>query len=323
MQPEPPILVSVLCTAYNHELYLRQCLDSLLMQQTDFRYEIIVHEDVSTDGTRTIVEEYAGRYPDLIVPIYQTENQYSKGNLYQRILFPAAKGKYIAICEGDDFWTDPCKLQKQVDIMEADPQCGLVCTFWQNYNQTTGKSWPTTFAIHEGYVYEQFASGKVHIRTLTALFRKTLTADFPLLDSKAYHGGDSLWFPMIVATSRIRILPEITCTYRILPESACHHSHSRKRHIHFMYRRMNTALYINRLFPLKNNSLNRKLRKKALIAIYKEALVEGKPELMPERHIPFFPMLTGKKILYTLLSYYTTSPRRMACISRIYNKHLD
>lgn len=322
MNPESPILVSVLCTAYNHEPYLRQCLDGIVMQQTDFRFEAIIHEDASTDGTRAIIEEYAERYPDIIVPIYQTENQYSKGNLYQRILFPSARGKYIALCEGDDFWTDPLKLQKQTDMLKADPQCGLVCSFWRNYNQTTGKSWDTTFPVYEGKVYEELIAGKIHIRTLTVLFRKTLATQFPTIDPQTYHTGDSLWFPFIAAVSHVRILPEITCTYRILQESACHHTQSRRPHILFQCRRMNTALFINRLYPTKNKAVNNRIRKKALLARYKAALLTGNSELMQGERVPFFPMLTLKKTLFTLLSYYTTSPQRMAHVSQIYSRHL-
>ena len=87
------------------------------MQKTTFPIEIIIHDDASTDGTAKIVKEYADKYPDLIVPILQTENQYSQGiKPSQNFVFPRARGKYIAFCEGDDYWTDPYKLQKQVDF---------------------------------------------------------------------------------------------------------------------------------------------------------------------------------------------------------------
>lgn len=111
---------------YNHESYIRQCLDGFLFQQTNFTFEILLHDDASTDNTANIIREYESKYPDLIKPIYQTENQYSKGVgisvVYQ---FPRAKGKYIALCEGDDYWTDPYKLQKQVDFLEANPSFSL------------------------------------------------------------------------------------------------------------------------------------------------------------------------------------------------------
>lgn len=123
------IKVSVLCLTYNHEKYIRQCLDGFIMQKTNFPFEVIVHDDASTDNTAAIVREYEEKYPDIIKPIYETENQYSKGvRITSTIMFPKAKGKYLAFCEGDDFWVDPLKLQKQYDAMEANPDCHMcVC----------------------------------------------------------------------------------------------------------------------------------------------------------------------------------------------------
>lgn len=114
--------VSIRCITYNHEPYIRRCLDGFVMQKTNFYFEAIVHDDASTDGTAAIIKEYAEKYPDVIKPIIETENQFSKhdGSL-REIMNNACKGKYVAMCEGDDYWTDPYKLQKQVDFMELHP----------------------------------------------------------------------------------------------------------------------------------------------------------------------------------------------------------
>lgn len=134
------IMVSVSCTAYNHEKYIRQCLDSLLMQKTDFKYEIIVHDDASTDNTANIIREYEKKYPNVVKPIYQTENKCSKGFKIINYIVPKMRGKYVAHCEGDDFWTDPYKLQKQFDIMEKNPDCSIcvhkVLHVYENGNAT-------------------------------------------------------------------------------------------------------------------------------------------------------------------------------------------
>lgn len=121
-------LVSICSITYNHAPFIRQCLDGFLMQKTNFKYEVIIHDDASTDGTTEIIKEYAKKYPDLITPIYQTENQYSKGlrGFFAKFVFPKAKGKYIALCEGDDYWTDPYKLQKQVDFMEKETNYSMI-----------------------------------------------------------------------------------------------------------------------------------------------------------------------------------------------------
>lgn len=115
-----PLMVSINCLAYNHGKFIRETLEGFAMQKTNFRFEAIVHDDASTDNTAEIIREYAEKYPDIIKPIYEKENQYSKkdGSL-ERIMNEACKGKYIAICEGDDYWTDPYKLQKQVDFLET------------------------------------------------------------------------------------------------------------------------------------------------------------------------------------------------------------
>lgn len=119
-----PLMVSIRCITYNHEPYIRQCLEGFVMQKTNFRFEAIVHDDASTDGTADIIREYAEKYPDIIKPIFETENQYSKHDeSLPRIMDEACKGKYIAFCEGDDYWTDPTKLQKQYDALETNIDC--------------------------------------------------------------------------------------------------------------------------------------------------------------------------------------------------------
>lgn len=120
-------LVSICSITYNHAPFIRQCLDGFLMQQCNFPIEIIINDDCSTDGTTEIIREYAERYPDKIFPVFHTENQWSKGEhgIFQKFVFPKARGKYIALCEGDDYWTDPLKLQKQVDFLESHPDYSM------------------------------------------------------------------------------------------------------------------------------------------------------------------------------------------------------
>lgn len=119
-------LVSIVCITYNHENYIRDAIESFLMQKVTFPIEIIIHDDASTDNTASIVREYEKKYPDVIRGIYQKENQYSKGiKITSSFVYPKVNGKYIALCEGDDFWTSKDKLQKQVDYMEDHPNCSV------------------------------------------------------------------------------------------------------------------------------------------------------------------------------------------------------
>ncbi len=122
-------LVVINCITYNHESYIRDALEGFVMQKTNFPVVAIVHDDASIDGTAAIIREYAEKYPDIIKPIYETENQYSKrdgslGRIMQEAR-NATGAKYVAFCEGDDYWTDPLKLQKQVDYLESHPDCSL------------------------------------------------------------------------------------------------------------------------------------------------------------------------------------------------------
>lgn len=129
--------VSIFCTAYNHEKYISQALDSFLAQETDFDYEIIVTDDASTDSTPGILEEYAQNYPEKIRWFHQEKNLFSQGGInmiYETVMYPNARGQYIAFCEGDDYWCDPHKLQIQVDYLDANPDCSAcVHNSWYHY----------------------------------------------------------------------------------------------------------------------------------------------------------------------------------------------
>lgn len=148
------LMVTIRCLAYNHEPYIRQCLEGFVMQKTNFRFEAIVHDDASTDGTAAIIKEYAEKYPDIIKPIFETENQYSKrdGSI-KRIMNAHTHGKYIAYCEGDDYWTDPLKLQTQIDFLENNLDYSFACHRYNIYGQNTGQ-------YLKEYAYEFYKDGE-------------------------------------------------------------------------------------------------------------------------------------------------------------------
>lgn len=118
------LLVSINCITYNHENFISKALDGFLMQKTNFEYEIIIGEDCSTDNTRVIIEKYMNQYPNIIKLITSDSNVGMSSN--NERVFKASMGKYIAICEGDDYWIDPNKLQKQVDFMKEHEECTMV-----------------------------------------------------------------------------------------------------------------------------------------------------------------------------------------------------
>ena len=119
-------LVTVICCTYNHSNYIRKCLDGFVSQKTNFNFLVLVHDDASTDNTADIVREYEAKYPEKIRGIYQKENQYSQHLPFVRkCVLPNIQGKYIAFCEGDDYWCNPDKLQMQVDALEDNPDCSM------------------------------------------------------------------------------------------------------------------------------------------------------------------------------------------------------
>ena len=118
-------MVSVICCAYNQEKYIEDALKGFIIQKTSFAFEVLVSDDASTDSTAEIIRRYEKEYPDLIKPLYLTENQYSKGIYPGALLLKQAKGRYIAFCEGDDYWISEDKLQRQFEALEAHPECDM------------------------------------------------------------------------------------------------------------------------------------------------------------------------------------------------------
>ncbi len=144
------IKVSICCITYNHENYIRQAIEGFLMQKTNFKYEILIHDDASTDNTASIIKEYEAKYPDLIKGIYQKENQHSRGvRILRSFLYPIAQGVYIAWCEGDDFWIDENKLQRQVDFLDTNPEYVACVHRYITVNENSEETNEKTFGYYE------------------------------------------------------------------------------------------------------------------------------------------------------------------------------
>lgn len=209
------VLVTIRCCAYNHERFIRQCLEGFVMQKADFRFEAIVHDDASTDNTAAIIREYAEKYPDIIKPIYETENQYSKrdGSL-MRIMNAHTRGKYVAICEGDDYWTDPYKLQKQVDFLESHPDYVMCSSRFDKYWQESGVLEEDPDKDFEGadYDLQNLIGGKWLTQTLTVMYRRSA------LDLKHYarYGMslDMILFYELLKHGKGYCFPEVMGVYR-------------------------------------------------------------------------------------------------------------
>lgn len=174
------VSVSICCLVYNHEKYLEKALDSFLMQKTNFKYEIIIHDDASTDDTVNIIKKYEKNFPDIIRPIYQKENQYSKGHFPDfEFLYPKAKGKYIALCEGDDYWTDEYKLQKQYDVLELHKECSISTHIVRKVNENSTYTNDTVPKINieqnridlKRFIHEEIVNSRYTFQTSSYFFR--------------------------------------------------------------------------------------------------------------------------------------------------------
>ena len=230
-----PIVVSISCITYNHAPFIRQCLDGFMMQKTDFAFEVLIHDDASTDGTTEIIKEYEARYPDVIKPIYEEENQWVKGRRGSAVFnFPRARGKYIALCEGDDYWTDPLKLQKQVDFLDANEEYGLSFTrvsFWQDGVLKQAKNVEEVVAKHANDLYSYMLLRSIIYSPTTCFRRSFLDAycnvdEYVRLDFKTF--DYPVWLSL-ARFSKVHYLPDDTAVYRISGASISNTSDVSKR----------------------------------------------------------------------------------------------
>ncbi len=261
------VLVSICCLTYNHKAFIRKAIDSFLNQKTKFKFEIVIGEDCSTDGTHEIVLDYFNKYGDLIRVMTSESNVGAINNELRTI--SACKGKYIAYCEGDDYWTDPYKLQKQVDFLEAHPDYGLVHSDINVLNQETGdvtSAYNKTnhIQIPSGNIYDFLMRPGHFIKTMTVCLRKELLDTYYLSNQQIIRQDwrlidISLWL-MIAQHSKIHYMDEVMATYRLLPESMSRSQspeklfafHQKIRAIRFFFLRKYGTLEENRKLIFKN-----------------------------------------------------------------------
>lgn len=209
-------LVSICCLVYNHEPFLRECFEGFVMQKTTFPIEVLVHDDASTDHSADIIREYTEKYPDIFKPIFQTENQYSKGNGFVglQLNFERAQGKYIAMCEGDDYWTDPLKLQKQVDFLEGNEEYSMC------FHKVSILSYIPSYCMKDNFDIEtrDYSSDEVFekwiVPTCSIVCRKEV-CNFPIKGPERKLNGDIFLVLSCAAMGKLRGMTNFMGTYRI------------------------------------------------------------------------------------------------------------
>ena len=211
------IMVSVICATYNHKEYIREAIEGVLNQKTQYNYELIIHDDASTDGTREIVEEYASKYPDRVVALLEEENQYSKGIDVGSLFLPYIRGRYVADCDGDDQWIDTFKLQKQVDYMLEHPKTiscftNALVKDYRNTTEYTRCKWKRNHYVGYTELYDK----EMNIILPTSyIIRASDYIDDNAIIAKLggyNHAAIQRW--MVYKNERIYYMSDITIMYR-------------------------------------------------------------------------------------------------------------
>lgn len=289
------ILLSICCLTYNHEKFISNTLDGFLKQKTTFRFEVIIHDDASNDATPKILKEYAEKHKDKLTIILQKENQYSQGikPIFKHV-FPRARGKYIALCEGDDYWTDPYKLQKQVDFLEANKDF-IICLHdtievnekgeflkhrSDNFNFINEKKPQIASEIPVDWFLRTRGN---FIHTSSFLFRNIIS-DLSFINTGKIISGDMLLLFLLLKNGRAQYLPESMSAYRHHPQGITKTPRKREKVLQ-------SYLTLYRLLKTNYNGLYQK-EFKLLIASVKNELLSYRIH-----HIKFKP---------TNPHYYTT-----------------
>jgi glycosyltransferase involved in cell wall biosynthesis len=286
-------LVSICCLTYNHEPYIRRAIEGFLIQKTNFLFEVIIHDDASTDLTASIIEEYRIKNPDIILPIYQQVNQRSQETKrVVEIVFNYARGKYIALCEGDDYWIDPFKLQKQVDFLEKNENFGLVHGGINAYDEKR-KKWRYNLDSNKNNnrnissafdLFYLIINNEYRIRTPTVLFRKKLLDLIPPNRVNFLLGDIPLWLDLSQLT-RFYYFNEVFSVYRHVSNSVTRQINKTK-----LYRFILSTCEVRLYYCHKYNySINTKLKRK-----YNKALIMYK--LYDPNYNGLFPLQGQSKI---------------------------
>jgi glycosyltransferase involved in cell wall biosynthesis len=248
-------LVSVHMITYNHAQFIAQAIEGVLKQKKNFPIELVIGDDCSTDGTREIVFEYQKKYPDIIWVVFSDKNVGAKENFYRTM--KACRGKFIAFCEGDDYWHKADKLQKQLDYMESHPECGLVYSSYDVYHVRLNKKIRDfikyrKWLIPENWDILTFVEGKggrsLAILTCTVLVRRNLVeqiieSDPYLHKSKEFFMGDTQLWAEMITLAPLKYIPESLATHNITDESATR-SKDIKKILRFTISGVELSLYL-------------------------------------------------------------------------------
>jgi len=289
-----PPLVSIVCPAYNQEAFIAQTLDSFLAQQTSFSFEILINDDASTDSTARIIADYTRRYPTIIRPFYESVNQYQYGRPCVPGLFAKARGRYIAYCEADDYWTDPRKLQIQVDFLESHPDYVITYHDAMAFDTEGEKGIQLQGNLRADASALELQKARP-ISTLTVCFRNVLTSMPPELLMPVAPLNDMCWWSLLGAYGKGKFLADIKpAAYRVHPGGIFSmRSHQRKLHMslqtnsslaNYYHRLGNQELYqhfVTQVFCLSLSALGPPHKLRAMMMALRNMSINLGKRLLP------------------------------------------
>lgn len=317
-------LLAVRCTAFNQENYIEATLKGFVKQKTNFPFVVIVHDDASSDRTTEIIKEFSKKYPEIILPIFEQENQWSKQNGSVTYIvnkaIEATKAKYLAFCEGDDFWIDQFKLQKQVDFLSLNSEYTL-CVSNVNYLYPDGKlefspfNTPNSTDLH---IKDIILKGGMYISTPSIVTYSNLFLNLPYLN-KNFHVGDYPLQIFLAYKGKVRNLKDITSTYRVNSVGSWTSKNTGTDLTYdFITKRINKEMYLlDSMNEITNNKFNNIFRKRKIIYRYESyRFISSKQSL-----IAFFlsPISIFKKYGFKSICY-SFIPHRLKIIFNKYKQ---
>uniref|UniRef100_A0A832DJV2 Glycosyltransferase n=1 Tax=Ignavibacterium album TaxID=591197 RepID=A0A832DJV2_9BACT len=315
------VIVSICMITYNHEKYIAKAIDSVIMQKTKFDYEIVIGEDCSTDKTREIVLEYKAKYPDKIKLLLQEKNVGMMQNFIDTL--KACSGKYIALLEGDDYWIDPYKLQKQVDFLEANEEYGLVhsdCDFYYQEKKIWLYKANKNLVNHlkeytRQELFNYIIDADYKIRTATVLFRKSLLSHSER-DYVVFEMGDTPLWLIFSQLTKFKYFNEVSAVYRIIPNSV---SRSRNKIIRLKFQLSMAEMrihYSKRFgYPIKKSLMKRYNEALLLFKLYDPEYKEKYPLFEPTKYENF---KLNKMKLVIFRYYFIIEWRMVNYINRLF-----
>lgn len=313
------IYVSIVCITFNQANYLRETIEGFLGQVTEYPFEVIIHDDCSTDNTSSILNEYLEKYPNIIKVIFNETNQYSKNvNLPVLNCNKVIKGKYVAFCEGDDFWIDSSKINSQVNFLESNHDFGMVISNYYSYHECN-KTYNVDLKIPMNRLnFKEHLIHTEYFAPMTWLTRKNVWLEVTNY-TDIYLDSTFIWMLKILLVSKVGVLNSSTAVYRILQESA---SHSEDGNI--IYAR-NQSLYNSQLAMLEYSNSNDITKEELLFnniirnidyLTIKKLSMDTKKKLLSEITLTIFkllPLSKKYKLFFLLLA-----PNKMKFFLRKY-----